>query len=71
MATVIGEVDYVQGYLKYGHYELKLSDAKLEEFSKLSDKEKKAMLRDEGELIVDEAEIEDVGGITSIEIYKE
>ena len=71
MATVIGEVDYVNGYLRYGHYELELSEFQLEEFLKLSEKDKRIMLIEDGEFIVDDAEIEDIGGITDIEIFND
>jgi hypothetical protein len=44
---------------------------KLEEFLKLSEKDKRIMLREDGEFIIDDAEIEDIGGITDIEIFND
>lgn len=58
-----GEVDYVQGYLRYGHYELETELTNEE----ANDKEFIAqLLKDYGELLIDDYRIEDVGDICSI-----
>lgn len=60
-----GEVDYVQGYLRYGHYELE-AELTAEE---ANDKEFIAqLLKDCGELLIDDYRIEDVGDICSIRL---
>lgn len=59
------DVEYVDGYLKYGHKELVLSDRDYETFKTLPDNEKEEWLK-EGDLIVDDYEINDWG---CIELY--
>ena len=63
--TLKGNVDYIQGHLRYGHYEAEV-DA---EFVKNSTQEQlKKYLKENGELVVDDYEIEDHGDITNLEI---
>lgn len=64
--TIKADIDYVSGHLRYAHYELELDDDEIEEFSKLSEKDKKEWIRDEGELIIDDYTINDIGSITKI-----
>ena len=71
MAIIFGEVNYVCGYLRSGHYELNLSEEQLKEFSDLTENEQKGWIIDRGEFVVDDIEIEDVGCITNIEIYND
>lgn len=39
MHTIFGDLDYVYGYLRYGHLELELDDEDFEKFKSLSLKE--------------------------------
>ena len=71
--TVVANVDYIMGYLKYGHYEgtLRLTDEEYQEFlanptSFVKDNRDKFM--DDLELIVDDWSIEDVGDIYDVDI---
>ena len=65
MHTICGDLDYVYGYLRYGHLELELDDEDFEKFKSLSLKEQKEWLRDEGTIEVDDYRVEDCG-ITEI-----
>lgn len=43
MHTICGDLDYVYGYLRYGHLELELNDGDFEKFKSLPLKEQKKM----------------------------
>lgn len=66
MHTIFGDLDYVQGYLRMGHLEMKLNDKDFEKFKSLSLKEQKEWLRDEGAVKVDDFSVDDIGSITEI-----
>ena len=66
MYTIYGDLDYVQGFLRCGHLEMKLNDEDFEKFKSLSLKEQKEWLCDEGQVEVDNYSIEDYGSITGI-----
>ena len=66
MHTIFGDLDYVQGHLRYGHLELHLDDEAFEEFKSMSEEEQKAYLNDNGNLIVDSYEVDDWGDIIDI-----
>ncbi len=68
MFRITGEVDYVQGYLRYGHYEMLLDEKETEKFNQLSNEERAEYLREVGQLIVDDYSVDDVGNIESIEV---
>lgn len=70
MTTVIGNVDYIDGYLRYGHFELDLDNEDLEDFKKLINEEKIEYLKENGILIIDDYRINDYGEITDIEYYE-
>lgn len=63
--TVIADIDYISGHLRYGHYELEMDE---ETFKNLSKEDLKELINDRGELIVDDYEIEDHGDITDIRL---
>ncbi len=63
---IIGNLDYVQGHLRYGHFELYVDK---EIWDGMSEKEQEEYMRDHGDLIVDDWSIEDYGDI--YEIVKE
>lgn len=66
MHIICGDLDYVQGHLRYGHLEMELNDEDFEKFKSLSLKEQKEYLNDNGNLIVDDYEVDDWGSITEI-----
>lgn len=66
MHTIFGDLDYVQGYLRMGHLEMKLNDKDFEKFKSLSVREQKEWLRDEGSVEVDDFSVDDIGSITEI-----
>lgn len=66
MHTICGELDYVQGHLRYGYLEMELNDKDFEKFKSLSLKEQKEWLRDEGSVEVDDFSVDDIGSITEI-----
>jgi len=70
MTTVIGNVDYIDGYLRYGHFELDLDNEDLEDFKKLINEEKIEYLKENGKLIIDDYRINDYGEIIDIEYYE-
>lgn len=69
--TIIANIDYVTGHLRYGHYKLKLSDKDYKAYKNLSDEDKISWIEDDGEFIVDDYRIDDIGNITEIHEYEE
>lgn len=63
--TVIADIDYINGHLRYGHYELEMEKSV---FENLSQSDLMDALRNDGELIVDDYEVEDVGDIQNIRL---
>lgn len=61
--TIIGNIDYIQGHIRYGHFELELTDKEYDEFQTLDEDAKIEWVRD-GELIIDDYRINDYGDIT-------
>lgn len=70
MKKIICPVDYVVGHLRDGHYELVLSEEEYAKFQESSDEEKEGWIRD-GELVVDDYEVDDTGCLemNSLEVY--
>lgn len=64
---VYAPVDYVMGYLRYGHFEgeIEIPDDKINDEEYII-----SAIRDEGELIVDDYRIEDYGDIEISEVRK-
>lgn len=60
------DLDYINGYLRYGHYELELTDEDYEEYSQLSQDDKESWIKDEGDLILDDYEVNDYGDLINI-----
>lgn len=57
-------VDYVDGHLRYGHFEGKFTEEQYAEYMALeSDAEKQEMLSELGELIIDDYRINSYGDI--------
>ena len=62
---IIADVDYVTGHLRAGHWELKLNDEDYNEYKNLSEIDKISWIED-GDFIVDDYRIYDIGAITEI-----
>ena len=69
MNKIIAEIDYINGHLRYGHYELNLTDEELEKFKSFPEEEQQLWIEDEGELIIDDYYLNDIGEVTKI-IYE-
>ena len=64
---VTADLSYIVGHLRYGHYELDLSDEEYEEFKKMDNEDKKDYIRDCGEIIIDGFDMNDYGEIVNIQ----
>lgn len=53
MKNIIAECS-LDGFLRYGHYEVELSDEEYENYSNMSESDKKRFIRNKGELFVDD-----------------
>lgn len=62
---IIADVDYVTGHLRSGHWELKLNDEDYNEYKNLSEEDKISWIKD-GDFIIDDYRIYDIGTITEI-----
>lgn len=67
MKTITAEVEYVQGHLRYGHYELELADEEFEKFKDMSCDEQESYVRKKGHLVIDDYYVDDIGPITDID----
>lgn len=56
---VIAELSGLEGTLKRGHLELILSDKQLKKFNNISEADKKEWLECEGDLIIDDYDLDD------------
>ena len=65
MATIIGEVSYVDGYLRYGHYELEIPEEQVESFKSMKEIERAMWIRNAGEFVLDDYEVNGIGEILS------
>ena len=63
---IIADVDYAMGHLRYGHYELELNDEDYKAYKNLSDEDRISWIEEDGEFIVDDYEIDDIGNIIEI-----
>lgn len=71
MATILGHISYIIGHIRYGHYELQIRGSELEKFNSMTQEEQEEYLRDNGELLIDDVEIEDIGDIININVYED
>lgn len=51
--------EYVQGHLRYGHFELELDDKDYKEFKALSKEEQLEQIKSDGDLIIDSYRVDD------------
>ena len=63
---IIADVDYVTGHLRDGHWELELNDEDYNKYKNLSEEDKISWIEDDGDFIVDDYRIYDIGTITEI-----
>jgi len=68
MAKITADYDYLQGHLRYGHEELELFGEELEKFKNSTEEEQIEWLKEEGETIIDDFEINDEGDLGNISI---
>lgn len=71
MPTITADVDYVQGILRYGWYELNLSEEDYEKFKKLSKEEQMQKIEDDAKFIVGDYDVDSIGDITDIYLPEE
>jgi len=64
---VTGEIDHISGHLRYGHFEMYLTAEEHQKFDTLTKQEQKEWLREDGEIIIDDFEVNDIGDITEID----
>lgn len=62
---IIADVDYVTGHLRSGHWELELNDEDYNKYKNLSEEDKISWIED-GDFIIDDYRIYDIGTITEI-----
>ena len=58
---VTAYVEYLEGYLRKGHYELVVDK---DQWDSMSEEEKKIFMEDNGDFLVDDWEIDEIGPIT-------
>jgi hypothetical protein len=63
---IIADVDYVTGHLRYGHWELELNDEDYRGYKNLSEEDRIAWIEEDGNFIIDDYRIDDIGTITEI-----
>ena len=68
MALITAEVDYVNGYLRHGHWELFLEGKELEEFKNSSKEDQEFWLTEGGSFELDDYEVNDYGDLQEIKI---
>lgn len=66
---IIADVDYVIGHLRYGHYELCLNEEEYNNYKNLSEVDKMDYIESDGEFLIDDYRIDDIGTITEIREY--
>ena len=64
---VTADLSYIVGHLRYGHYELELSDEEYEEFKKMSKEDKKEYICENGEIIIDDYDLNDYGELINLQ----
>lgn len=63
---IIADVDYVTGHLRSGHWELELDDENYNGYKNLSEEDRISWIEDDGNFIIDDYRISDIGTITEI-----
>lgn len=71
MKTVYADIEYLMGHLKYGHIELQMDEKEYKEYESYTDEEKEEYIMENGDLIIDDYEVDDYGPISNIRIYND
>lgn len=71
MKKIVLNCDYVQGYLRYGHFELELDDKDYKEFKALSKEEQLELIKFDGDLIIDSYRVDDYETEGDFKVYSE
>ena len=71
MKKIILNCEYVQGYLRYGHFELELNDNDYKEFKALSKEEQLEQIKFNGDLIIDSYRVDDYETEEDFKVYFE
>lgn len=69
MKTVYADLEYLMGHLRYGHIELQMDEEEYKEYETYTDKEKEEYIMENGDLVIDDYEVDDYGPISNIKIY--
>ena len=67
---VTAKCSYIQGHIRYGHFDMFLTDEQLKEFKALDCDKQKNYIRELGELIVDDYEIDDYDDPSNIKLHE-
>lgn len=69
MKKIVLNCDYVQGNLRYGHFELELDDNDYKEFKTLSKEEQLEQIKSDGDLIIDSYRVDDYETDGDFKVY--
>jgi hypothetical protein len=69
MKTVYADLEYLMGHLRYGHFELQMDEEEYKEYETYTDEEKEEYIFENGDLIIDDYEVDDYGHISNIRVY--
>lgn len=67
MHKVVADIEYISGHIRSGHFVLYLTDTEIADFRKISPQEQENWVKEDGELVVDDYYLNDIGDITYIE----
>ena len=65
--VVTAGISHISGTLRYGHYELLLDESEFLEFVNMTKEEKIEWIKSDGDILIDDFNINDIGDITDIE----
>lgn len=71
MKTICADLEYLMGHLRYGHIELQMDEEEYKEYETYTDKEKEEYVFENGDLIIDDYEVNDYGPISNIRVYND
>ena len=71
MKTVYADLKYLMGHLRYGHFELQMDEEEYKEYESYTDKEKEEYIMENGDLVIDDYEVDDYGPISDIKVYND
>ena len=71
MKTVCADLEHLTGHLRYGHIELQMDEEEYKEYETYTDKEKEEYIAENGDLVIDDYEVNDYGPISNIRVYND